>query len=180
MASIPFNFIMLLSLSISTLATSSATDSLREACEKTPEPEVCVESLSVYSESETADIHELKILSVRATTHWANDTSNLIRLNMDKLNNTTPIPLQECLVDCSQGMTDAISVLQNLSNAINAKKLSDIDAYVTQTYMDTATCSNSCKGDDMVIKLIVEMTNNIAKLGKITLAFAKLDEEDKH
>ncbi|KAJ3669285.1 hypothetical protein LUZ60_011235 [Juncus effusus] len=181
MASISFSFILLLSLSISTLATSPVklgSNSLRKACKKSPEPKLCVENLSKFSKSETADVHELTFLSVRATTHWANEISLLIREQMDKSNDNTPVQLQQCLMDCSQAMSDAFSSLQFLSDVVNARNISDINIYVSETYADASTCNNSCKlGDDKVSKLITKMTDKIIKLGNVTLALAKLDEK---
>ncbi|KAJ3703832.1 hypothetical protein LUZ61_007537 [Rhynchospora tenuis] len=181
MASV-FYLVVFLSLSISVTAQTptNASASLTTACDKTPSPYLCVKHLLNFNESQTADIHLLTGLMVRAAAQYAKETAE--QVYRERHGTFFGTEYEDCLNDCSESLEDAVAQLDDTTKAVDVRDFGDVEAWVGAAAADTTTCNESCKGANGVpqIKQLSDRNTEFAKLCEIIVTLAKLDVQGQH
>lgn len=120
------------------VATSTGTSLVAEVCGQCKNRDLCLSSLGTDPNSVGADLSGLTLISIRAATANATDTSAYIRL---MLNDTSLEPgVQQALNDCADSYDDAVQQLDDSLAALTVRNYADLRKWVQTAAADADSC----------------------------------------
>ncbi|XP_058077452.1 pectinesterase inhibitor-like [Magnolia sinica] len=154
--------------------TSCNTDVIiREICEHTKNPDVCISSISPYLPN-IGDVDATTILGlqIKACTNYTNVAISAVE-QMVKDPKTPPL-MMGCLKVCRESYGNALNDLQSAVKAIEAHDSGTLNSMLSAVLTDIGTCEDAFTERPGLKSPMASQDNMLSKLASNCLAIAAL------